>query len=557
MCERCIGIFANKKEEKLTADPSKTTMIRRFLHLSCFLISISFTWKVKAVSSSIPSANAIVKNGKNEGSDHGLRTVVLRFRTPKTGTIVSLQINEGNRRTVPLQTLMDGILAQNGDDSSANFECIGPSNNKLDASQTFAQLGLKHGALLTITPKMDTNKKDKPQQKQLRNIIPPFDPFPEFAKPRYKDKRRSIRAKANRRGGMSYSDLDQLADNIHKLQIQTNPIISRIYMCSNSAEAFVRSCKNQQPKCALLFGTVSKERLNDTPAAADITHRKNKGGKMCEVAKVHALWEPQRKIQKDSNNSFHYDATDLTSLTSSVQQAIQLAKRLKLQPVGWIYTYHNNSTTSAEVPVLARDAVIAAKIQIALMKKGSEEGGEVDEAVSLGSRFVTLALNSASGATEAFQMSDQSVQMVAEDIFDEEATNDSTQFLKASVPVIVDGKETNSVDCLLCLVNTGMLSHIGSFSSPSSSGKLSSSGGLTSKIKQKILSHLMKKGNAKETTIIQYLSDFNILFGLSNLLNEADINELCDIILSSKRRRSANVEMSKHLQLTLEGIASV
>jgi len=67
----------------------------------------------------------------------------------------------------------------------------------------------------------------------------------------------------------------------------------------------------------------------------------------------------------------------------------------------------------------------------------------------------------------------------------------------------------------------------------------------------------MKKGNAKETTIIQYLTDFNILFGLSNLLNEADINELCDIILSSKRRRSANVEMSKHLQLTLEGIASV
>jgi len=543
----------------MTAGPMKTTMILLFLYLAWTLISISCTCEVSAVSSSISSANAIVKNGKSDGRDDGLRTtVVLRFRTPKTGTIVSLQINEGNRRTVPLQTLMDGILAQNGDDTSTNFECIGPSNNKLDTSQTLAQLGLKHGALLTISPKMHTNKKDKPQQKQLRNVIPPFDPFPQFAKPRYKDKRRSIRAKANRRGGMSYSDLDQLADNIHKLEIQTNPIISRIYMCSNSAEAFVRSCnKNQQPKCALLFGTVSKERLNDTPAAADITQGKQKGGKMCEVAKVHALWEPQTKIPKKSANSNHYDATDLISLTSSVQQAIQLAKRLKLQPIGWIYTYHNNSTTSTEVPVLARDVVIAAKIQIALMKKGSEEGGEVNEAGSLGSRFVTLALNSASGATEAFQMSDQSVQMVAEDIFEEESTNDNTQFLKTSVPVIVDGKETNSVDCLLCLVNTGMLSHTGSFSSSSSSGKLSSSGGLTSKIKQKIQSHLKKKGNAKETTIIQYLSDFKILFGLSNLLNEADINELCDIILSSKRRRSATVELSKHLQLTLEGIASV
>jgi hypothetical protein len=524
---------------------------------------------------------------------------ILRFRLPKTGTIVPIQVNEEDFKNTPLSRMVEGVLvAQGGSSSSSSsssfygvndneYECT-CGTEMVDTSQPPYNLGLKHGTLLTITPRKfsrdrNTNvtadmpssndrrrQKRQGHQQTMSNTetIVPFDPFPHLAKPRFNEKRRAIRAKANRRGGMSYSDLDQLSASIHKVETQSDPILARIYMCSKSAEAFFASCSStsstsnvkmkkkktqQKHKCALLFGTVSKEKVKTSTLldGASTVTASDKKDRYCEVAKVHALYEPPQ--QKLLNG--YYDATSLIALETSttVQRAIQLAKRLNLQPVGWIYTHNNDSITTKknEVPVSARDVVIAAKIQAALMKTlGRETGG----------RFVTVSLDVANGESEAFQMSDQCIQMVAEGVLllqqESEAANDednygssnnsATTVIKTSSPVIVDGKEMRTVDCLLCLVNTGMLSHTGSLS-----GDGDIIGKLTSKVKQKLRTYLTQGDDSKT---IQYLSNFNLLLTLSKVLTEADFNELCGLITKSTRR--TKVILSKHLQLTLESIAS-
>lgn len=577
--------------------------MKRLFLLLYYLIFISTRTGTTVISATLlPSeinGNGKINTSSSGGTRKFLPVQILRFRLPKTGTIIPIQVNEEDFKSTPLRRMVEGVLAAHGGSSfngldNDEYECTF-GTELVDTSQPPLHLGLKHGTLLTITQRLsgkepnennvasdihsanDRRRQKRGHQQQPNEAAVPFDPFPHLAKPKFNEKRSAIRAKANRRGGMSYSDLDQLSASIHKVETQPDPIIARIYMCSKSAEAFFASCSStsstknaemkkkktqhqqkQKHKCALLFGTVSKEKMKssntllDGPSTATVSDKKDR---YCEVVKVQALYEPpQQKVVSGC-----YDATSLISLETStpVQRAIQLAKRLNLQPVGWIYTHNNNknidnvTTKKNEVPVSARDVVLAAKIQAALMKTlGRETGG----------RFVTVSLDVASGESEAFQMSDQCIQMVAEGVLllpqDTQAAHDEDNYdssnntpatvIKTSSPVIVDGQETRTVDCLLFLVNTGMLSHIGSLS-----GDGDIIGKLTSKVKQKLLTYLAQGDDSKT---IHLLSNFNLLLALSKVLSEADFNELCDFITKSTRR--AKIILSKHLQLTLESIAS-
>lgn len=573
--------------------------MKRLFLLLYSLIFISTRTGTTIISATLlPSeinGNGKINTSSSGGTGKFSPVQILRFRLPKTGAIIPIQVNEEDFKSTPLRRMVEGVLAAhcgssfNGLDND-EYQCTF-GTELVDTSQPPLHLGLKHGTLLTITQRLSgrephennvasdahsshDRRRQKRGHQQTDEAELPFDPFPHLAKPRFNEKRRAIRAKANRRGGMSYSDLDQLSASIHKVETQPDPIIARIYMCSKSAEAFFASCSStssaknaemkkkktqqqqqQKHKCALLFGTVSKEKMKSSNTLLDTATVSDKKDRYCEVVKVHALYEPpQQKLVSDC-----YDATSLISLETStpIQRAIQLAKRLNLQPVGWIYTHNNNknidnvTTKKNEVPVSARDVVIAAKIQAALMKTlGRETGG----------RFVTVSLDVASGESEAFQMSDQCIQMVAEGVLllqqDTQATHDEdnysssnntpTTVIKTSSPVIVDGQETRTVDCLLFLVNTGMLSHIGSLS-----GDGDIIGKLTAKVKQKLLAYLTQGDDSKT---IHFLSNFNLLLALSKILSEADFNELCDLITKSTRR--TKITLSKHLQLTLENIAS-
>jgi len=97
-----------------------------------------------------------------------------------------------------------------------------------------------------------------------------------------------------------------------------------------------------------------------------------------------------------------------------------------------------------------------------------------------------------------------------------------------------------------------MLSHIGSLRG---SGVVKSTGNLTAKLKKKLLTSLRTHGGGDET--IRLLCDFNLLFGLSKVMSEKDIDELCDVVSKYSRGRRKGIEMSKHLQLTLESIVGV
>ena len=79
--------------------------------------------------------------------------------------------------------------------------------------------------------------------------------------------------------------------------------------------------------------------------------------------------------------------------------------------------------------------VVGSKLQIATMKRmGREEG----------CKFVTLALDGRIGATEAFQLSDVCVQMVAENVLSPPISDEakqSTRFIDLKDPVVISGEE--------------------------------------------------------------------------------------------------------------------
>jgi hypothetical protein len=494
---------------------------------------------------------------------------ILRLRMTD-GSILKVEAKED---TATLNEVVTSALRSSPEAGTIDISNIDVKVNgeSLSLLSPISELDLKNGALLSIVDKATQTsstglKRGAGSSSKSNQAINSkhFDPFPELAKPRYTSATRAVRAKANLKGGLSFADIDKMTASLHKVETQPEPKIQRIYMCAKGAEAFATSCfvkrkKTDPPsakptmrhRCALLFGTVSTERLDQNRTPRTSLSSTTESAKMCKVVKVQAVWEPP---SQNPPTSSLYDASSLTSLTSSspdtnVLRAIDLATKLGYQPVGWIYSYESqegDSREEAQVPVLSRDVVIASSIQAELMERlGREEGG----------KFVTLALNAPNGATEAFQMSDQSIQMTAEGVFSDTSEEEAeTRHIQTSAPVVVDGKETNEVDCVLCLVNTAMLSQTGSLSQ-SKIKKVPSTGKLSNKTKKQIADSLAKHGSENET--IELLRDFNLLFGLSKVMNSNDMTELCRIVSGYSKGRKKGSEMSKHLQLVLESISTV
>ena len=502
------------------------------------------------------------------------------------------------------------------------------SPTSVDTHKTAAELGLRHGSMITILSRPIAAKTDASTTTTASNNSPlreeqndnRYNPYPDLAKSTSYTAA-SRRARALSRGvsrGMTYGDISKVRSTMHIVEPQSKGPLTRIYVCQVGAAKFQNHClvksntsssnkkqstiaskkKNGEDdkmrvenRVALLFGTINKEAVDKGRKKARTSLSSPRSDEqMCEVAKVHAVWEPP--FQKPKRNGKHYDeecllsnyCTTTTAASESMgkedeqppamgkgeshtDRAIRIASWLGLHPIGWIFSYadEDRHEDGDALPVHGRDAIIGSYLQIETMKRrGREEG----------CKFVTLALDGRVGATEAFQLSDVCVQMVAEGVLPSphlidgangeenalsQSKSKSTRFLSLQDPVIVSGEETKQLDSVLLLVNMAMLSHVGMYSggtnAPMGGNVKRSSGELLVKTRKRILSALKEDSNNNNGGgALKELCDLDILVALDLLIGKKESEKLCKLVRNYARGQKKGTVLDDHLKLTLQTV---
>jgi len=164
-----------------------------------------------------------------------------------------------------------------------------------------------------------------------------------------------------------------------------------------------------------------------------------------------------------------------------------------------------------------------------------------------------LALDSKSGATEAFQLSKVSVQIVAEGVLAIPASPKESikRFVKTQESIRIDNKETKEFDSVLCLVNTAMLSHEGRFSGKAESNSIKKVrvGGLTAKKKESLLAQIEDEN---DSDLVDGLCDFNVMMALDRSLSREDMSSLCKIVAKYSRGHKKGIEVENKLKLVIK-----
>ena len=571
-------------------------------------------------------------------------TVVIRIRTIDGIRRVPLPNDD---TTSTLSSILASAGVALGDDDCANLKCrldldrscavqtsngevLDLSPNSADKHKTAAELGLTHGSMITIFSPPKSTSTDKsiimtstttsnPRRRDEQHVNR-YDPYPDLAKSKSYSTA-SRRARALSRGvsrGMTYGDISKVRSALHVVEPQSKGPLSRVYVCQVGAAKFQNHClvksntttNNKQQstiarkkkkndvddvnsnmrvenRVALLFGTINKEAMDkgrNTKKARTSLSSPRSDELTCEVAKVHAVWEPP--FQKPNGRNYDGDCllsnyctpesqkgehssplpTTLTKETHT-DRAIRIASWLGLHPIGWIFSYadEDRHEDGDALPVHGRDAVIGSKLQIETMKRrGREEG----------CKFVTLALDGRVGATEAFQLSDVCVQMVAEGVLpssypnnnidaNDEKSKSSTRFLALNDPVIVSGEETKQLDSVLLLVNMAMLSHVGMYSggsnAPMGGNVKRNSGELLLKTRKRILSALTVDGNNIDNKsngggVLKELCDLDVLMALDLLIGKKDSEKLCKLVRNYARGQKKGTVLDDHLKLVLQTV---
>jgi hypothetical protein len=488
--------------------------------------------------------------------------IVLRVRLAD-GSMEKVQLEEGSEETLTLGEVLKPFCVPSG--SSVR---IGASTTK-DAQKNLKALSIKHGSLLTVLPPKSDSQKPNGLQKGSRKpkVVREWDPYPDLAKD-YDSVVLKNRRKRSSSQGMSYSDISKLQSSLHVVDPQKEGPIKRLYMCRVSAERFYSNGATTNKKTrsttfecrfGLLLGTISKERVDRRPKKARTSlSSQTSDSEYCSVAKVQAVWEPPGQTSrvlspsdaKSKESGTTYDAPMAASLLAKNPKVLEIAKCLGLAPVGWIFSYQddrlaeeNSFGTDGPQALFGLDVAVGGALKIQSMKDkhdhpDGENGEATDDLNVMGDKFVTLAMDATTGATEAFQLSDVSVQMVHEDIFEPvlepvvaaqkpqpKAKGKSKKpkivlqnppVVPTKHPVLVDGRETSLLDSVLCLVNTAVLSHSGSYCGSSGGNPTKkSNGGLTNKTKKALAKAL---DSPESNDFLKLASDFSVLLALDELL---------------------------------------
>ncbi len=499
--------------------------------------------------------------------------LILRVRKAD-GSMDRVVVPQDEVESTTLSSILSTYSSEESDDEIPKCQIgtgSGPSRqfvDVMDANQSISSFNLQNGSIIIIIPNKSIQDTNYDEKSDIPKRYSEFDPFPDIAKSSHSLASRRSRAMSRlpSKRSMSYGDISKLRDHMHVIEPQPNGPIKRIYMCHLGAQRFKDNCTIMPTKkqlqtgqreikytnrCAVLFGSVNTERVDQAKRKAR-TSLSTPLYEMetCKVVKVHAVWEPSAQ---SSNSEELYDYTKLRESednTNEFQTALRLAKTLGLDVVGWIYSYSDDrqnsegdkasaDTSNGEdaLPVFGRDLIVGAMGQIDNMQRIGRENG-----------FITLALDAKTGATEAFQLSDVFVQMVAEGKVDIPEHN--TRHLETNEPVVVDAKETNTLDSVLCLVNTAMLSHEGRFSGGSTTSATKKGGTLTARTKKTIL----KKLDDDSESLMGTLCDFNILMALDRAIGEEEMKELCSLVKKYSRGQRKAAQMSKKLMLLLRNV---
>lgn len=473
--------------------------------------------------------------------------MILRVRLGD-GSMQRIQVKKGSEDT----TTLSSILSPLSPDDEATIQ-VG-STTVQDKSQTLSSLGLKHGSLISISPPKTTTSKATETKKSRFKVekTDRFDPFPDLAR----DYQTAVRRKARRgtTGKMSYGDLAHVQSALHVVEPQPEGLLKRVYMCRVSAERFQSNCivkkkgtaPSIQSRVGLLLGTIQRERVDLKPRKARTSLSSTPSDQdYCQVAKVQALWEPPSQAASTKT----YDASSLDNNDSAIQlqRALTVASWLGLTPVGWIFSYTDERSKDEDsLPVWAPDVHCGGRQVICNMKRHTDDDKQE------GAKFVTLAMDANTGATEAFQLSDVSVQMVAEKMWD---GTEQGRFVTTQHEIIVDGKETKQLDSVLCLVNTAMLSQVGSYSGKTTNSVNKKNGSLTGKT-QKTLLAALDKDSSDHCSLLNALSDFNILVALDALLPAEQTEQLCRLVKKWARGQKHGTQVPQKIKLSLQSVLS-
>ena len=518
---------------------------------------------------------------------------ILRIRTVD-GSVLRVPLPNDDPTSTLSSILTSVGVANDNDDDSTPLKCqvglpgrsdcttLDISKTGTDGLKTAQELGLKHGSMITILPPpIDKSTQDVSTSNTNNNNDDRFDPFPDIAKSTsYSSASKRARALARGSRSMNYGDISKVRSTMHTVEPQSKGSLLRVYVCSVAAARFQNHCIVNTPKptskkssskskkkeqqsqvenrIALLFGTINKERVNQGPKKARTSLSSSVEDKMCEVGKVHAIWEPPSQkgddmlydedcllsgyVTSDTDN----DSTKKKKETPT-ERAIRVATYLGLQPIGWIFSYTDEDRhTDDALPVHGRDAIIGAKLQIETMKRLGRETG---------SKFVTLSLDGRVGACEAFQLSDVCVQMVAEDVLPSPSTLDgetSTRYMDLKDPVVISGEETKKLDSVLLLVNMAMLSHVGLYSggtnAPAAGNVKRGIGALLIKTRKRLLAALEDGDSSK---IFKELCDFDILLAIDGMIGSTESEKLCMLVRKYARGQKKGTVLDTHLKLVL------
>lgn len=421
---------------------------------------------------------------------------ILRVRLPD-GSMQRLDVS-ADPESLLLKDALQPLMPTTSKDIAIKLQ-----NTVLDESQTLSALGLQHGSLITLA---STTVK-KPATKKPTTQKPSFIPFPELAK----DYHSAVRQAQRRRNAGSFADLAHISDNLHRVEPQPQGPLQKISMCATCAEAFATGTSPS----ALLWGTVHRQRSDAKKARTSLSSTTEET-QYERIAKVQAM-------------------TDDTSLPDADSPTAKVAEWLDLVPVGWIFRYSEARHEDDGLPVWASDVVNASQWQMHKMQRYDNDPV-----------FVTLAMEASTGATEAFQISDVAVQMVAEGVFDGAAS----RHVKTNHGVLVDGSETRELDTVLCLVNTAMISHQGLYAGQPSSKKKKNRF-LSAKTRKALTKALDGSGD-----LLKVLCDMNVLVSLYDVLGADDTQALCATVKKWARGQKKGTTVDAALQDKLRSVAT-
>jgi hypothetical protein len=96
-----------------------------------------------------------------------------------------------------------------------------------------------------------------------------------------------------------------------------------------------------------------------------------------------------------------------------------------------------------------------------------------------------------------------------------------------------------------------MLSHVGNFAGKRAANSVKkSNGNLTSKVKKELLRAL----EADDPTLMEELSDFNVLLALDQSLTETEMEKLCELVKKFARGQKQGTAIDAKLKMKLKSV---